>query len=151
MRLLLHVLTLARSTISVIIRYDPRDITTVFVYQIRDSKEVFLARAHAQGWEAETLSYREAQVISQRRRAAGKAVDNRSMLEEVRDRDEIVKTLKRQKKKNQNKDLESISQDILIPVEPVNEIKDETVKEKKLVPYVNVYDYEQMKRDARLV
>jgi putative transposase len=50
----------AYAGVSVIVRYDPRDIATVFVYQIRDSKEVFLARAYAQGWEAETLSYREA-------------------------------------------------------------------------------------------
>lgn len=45
---------------SVIIRYDPRDITTVFIYRHQGSKEVFLTRAHAQGWETEILSYREA-------------------------------------------------------------------------------------------
>lgn len=41
---------------SVILRYDPRDITTVLVYQMKGSKEEFLTRAHAQGWETETLS-----------------------------------------------------------------------------------------------
>lgn len=84
---------------SIIIRYNPRDITTIFIYQIKESKEVFLTRAHAQGWETEMLSHKEAQVISQRRREAGKAIDNRSMLEEVRDRDDMVKKLQRKKRK----------------------------------------------------
>lgn len=87
---------------SVIIHYDPRDIKMIFVYQIKKSKEVFLARAYAQGWEAERLSYREGQVISQRRREAGKAVDNRSKLEEVRDRDGAVINMKKGQKNNRN-------------------------------------------------
>ena len=49
---------------SVIIRYNPRDITTIFIYQLQEAQEVFLTRAHAQGWETETLSYREAQALS---------------------------------------------------------------------------------------
>jgi putative transposase len=59
---------------SVIIRYDPRDITTVWVYRLQDSKEVFLTRAHAQSLETETLSYAEAQSLSRRLREAGKAI-----------------------------------------------------------------------------
>jgi putative transposase len=40
------------------------------------NQEVFLTRAHA--WVGNrTLSYREAQALSERRRAAGKAIDNR--------------------------------------------------------------------------
>ena len=155
---------------SVIIRYNPRDITTIYIYQLQDSKESFLTRAHAQGWETETLSYREAQAISQRRRAAGKAIDNRSMLEEVRDRDEMVKKLQRQKKKNQHADVlknsttldtvviqqevqprESEIQPVSKPAEPMAEVEVETVKPKKPVPYVRVYDYEQLKREADLL
>jgi putative transposase len=63
----------------VIIRYNPRDITTIYIYQLQDSKEVFLTRAHAQGWETETLSYKEAQVLSERRREASKAIELQSM------------------------------------------------------------------------
>jgi putative transposase len=155
---------------SVIIRYNPRDITTIYIYQLQDSKESFLTRAHAQGWETETLSYQEAQAISQRRRAAGKAIDNRSMLEEVRDRDEMVKKLQRQKKKNQHADVlknsttldtvviqqevqprESEIQPVSKPAEPMAEVEVETVKPKKPVPYVRVYDYEQLKREADLL
>jgi putative transposase len=39
---------------SVILRYNPRDITTIFIYIQQGAKEVFLTRAHAQGWETET-------------------------------------------------------------------------------------------------
>jgi putative transposase len=84
------------------VRYNPRDITTIFIYQLEESKEVFLTRAHAQGWETETLSYAEAQAMSQRRREAGKAISNGSMLEENRDRDSAIKSLRQQKKKKQN-------------------------------------------------
>lgn len=153
----------------VIIRYNPRDITTIFIYQLQDSKEVFLTRAHAQGWETETLSYREAQMISQRKREAGKAISNHSMLQEVRDRDNTVKKLQRQKKKQQNADVlkTSIAPDtgmtnqeerdreleiqlVSTSVEPITEAEAEVVKPKKPVPYVRVYDYEELKREAGL-
>lgn len=38
---------------TVILRYHPRDITTIWVYHLQGSSEVFLTRAHAQGWESE--------------------------------------------------------------------------------------------------
>lgn len=158
---------------SVIVRYNPRDITTIFIYQRQGSKEVFLTRAHAQGWETETLSYAEAQAISQRRREAGKAISNRSMLEEVRDRDRTIKALQRQKKRKQNANAieKSTSDDIVIKnqdiqsnqseiqsfttaTEPLTEtevaLETEVEKPKKPVPYVRVYDYEQLKLEAGL-
>jgi len=72
---------------SVVLRYDPRDITTVLVYRQEGSKEVFLARANAQDLETEQLSLDEAKASSRRIREAGKTVSNRSILAEVRDRD----------------------------------------------------------------
>lgn len=154
---------------SVIIRYNPRDITTILVYQLQDSKEVFLTRAHAQGWETETLCYAEAQAMSQRKREAGKAISNRSMLEEVRSRDQTLKKLQRQKPKNLDADAiktstnsnpgvtnpeecdrESEIQPVSTSVEPIVEAEVEPVKAKKPVPYVRVYDYEQLKREADL-
>lgn len=152
---------------SVIIRYNPRDITTVFIYQLQDSKEVFLTRAHAQGWETETLSYAEAQALSQRRREAGKAINNHSMLQEVQERDDMVKKLQRQKKKNRNADTTKASmtsntgmtnkeecgreleiQPVSTSGEPITEAEGEVVKPKKPVPYVRVYDYEELKREV---
>ena len=156
---------------SVIIRYNPRDITTIFVYQLQESKEVFVTRAHAQGWETETLSYAEAQAISQRQRERGKAINNRSMLEEVRDRDQSVKELQRQHKRKQNavvgKKLtpdDTLNTSVNIQInqselnsqttlaesrsEAENAIEVSVVKPKKSVPYVRVHDYEQLKREA---
>jgi putative transposase len=161
---------------SVIIRYDPRDITMIFVYQIKKSKEVFLARAYAQGWEAERLSYREAQVISQRRREAGKAVDNRSKLEEVRDRDGAVRNMKKEQKKNRNtrggagfsiygsvmtsmEDLQKNSSMMSIDPLALKEIElmeeedaeFEDMRSVESLPYVRVYDYEELRREAGLI
>jgi putative transposase len=86
---------------SVIIRYNPPDITTIFVYQLREGKKVFLTRAHAQGLETETPSYAEAKSLSWVLWDQGKAVSNQSILEELRDRDATIETLQRQKNKKQ--------------------------------------------------
>ena len=155
---------------TVILRYDPRDITTLYIYHLQDSKEVFLTRAHAQGWETETLSYKEAQAISQRRREAGKALDKRSVLEEVRERNITVKKLQQQKKKDQK--VEAIASSLISninpskleegdrelktpfispPIEPTIALENEVVKPKKPVPYVRVYDYEELKREGGLL
>jgi putative transposase len=152
---------------SVIIRYNPRDITTIFVYQLREGKEVFLTRAHAQGLETETLSYADAKSLSRCLREEGKAVSNRSILEEVRDRDATIETLQCQKKQKAKTVKKSKPQDISRVKEKVQssaaEIQTivETVeietpqepspemKPKKAVPYVRVYeDYEQIRREA---
>jgi len=154
---------------SVIVRYDPRDITTIFIYEVKETKEVFLTRAHAQGWETERLSYAEAQALSQRKREAGKAISNRSMLEEVRDRDLRVKQVQRQQ--GQKPDAAPISPPMLpvapttpvdaavvVPattttpsVSPTTQAEVEEEKPKKRVPYVRVVDYEQMRREAGLL
>lgn len=153
---------------SVILRYNPRDITTIFIYQLQESKEVFLTRAHVQGWETETLSYAEAQALSQRRREAGKAISNRAMLEEVCDRDERVKILQKQKKQNVDAIKPSIASDtnrtkhetqfsaseipVVSPaIDPLAEAEIEITRPKKPVPYVRVYDYEELKREAGLL
>lgn len=151
---------------SVIIRYNPYDTTTIYIYQLQNSQEVFLIRAHAQGWETEILSYKEAQALAQRRRQAGLALDNRSMLAKVRARDEIIKQLQRQKQKKPNAnaipsstDLNTViakqaadSSQLVIPpvlsIESVATAEIETTKPKKPVPYVRLHDYEQLKREA---
>lgn len=71
---------------SVVLRYDPRDITTILVDHKEGSKEVFLARAYAQDLQTEQLSLDEAKASRRKVREAGKAVSNRSILAEVRDR-----------------------------------------------------------------
>jgi putative transposase len=165
-----HLATYAGET--VIVRYDPRDITTVWIYQLQDGKEVFLTRAHAQGLETETLTYVEAKVIAQRRRKARFVIDNRSMLQEVRDRDAMIEKVQRQKKKHKTNVIGKLTSNARTQIttksqssEPKEEISTvvaeivsealiepnvEQVKLKKPVPYVRVYeDYEQLKREAR--
>lgn len=145
----------------VTLRYDPRDITTVRVYLMQDNQEVFLTRAHAMGWETETLSYREAQVLSERRRAAGKAISTGSHLAEVRDRETRIKQLQKQQKQNGNDpatpnvaviDVLAVQVNATVTepvVQPEPEV--EVEKPKKPVPYVRVVDYEEMKRGAGLL
>lgn len=111
------------------------------------------------------MSYREAQAISQRRREAGEGIDQRSMLEEIRIRDDTIAKLQRQKKKKQNADviktttisetdmpnLEECAEESKIPIvsSPVEPII-EAAPVKKPVPYVRVYDYEDLKQKGGL-
>lgn len=80
------------------IRYNPRDITTILIYHQQGSKEVFLTRAHAVGWETETLSMAEAKSIAKHRRETGRMMSNGSMLEEVSEREKKIKQVQRQKR-----------------------------------------------------
>ena len=84
---------------SVVLRFDPRDITTVWVYRKAGEKEEFIARANATDLEAEQLSMEEAKASSRKIRNAGKTVGNRSILEEVRDRDTFVSQKKSRKER----------------------------------------------------
>ena len=155
---------------TVVLRYDPRDITTIWIYQLQDSKEVFLTRAHAQGLETEILAYAEAKAMSRRIRAAGQEVSARSLLNEVRDRDRVIEKIQRQKKRTPDlietaipktitetsidkQIVESEKPDLI----PLKEAECETLtapqtpaqEPKKPVPYVRVYEnYEQVRREV---
>jgi putative transposase len=160
----------------VILRYDPRDITTIWIYQQQESKEVFLTRAHAQGLETEILGYAEAKAMSRRIRAAGEAVSGRSLLNEVRDRDRAIEKMQRQKQ-GKSELIPSIQTNSSTIAETTPEIQQreaetqilcdvesspekETIaasislnlepeKPRKPVPYVRVYeDYEQLRRET---
>ena len=135
---------------TVIIRYEPRDITEILVYRREDNKEVFLARAFAQNLETETIALDEAKASSKKVREAGKTVSNRSILNEIRDRDLFTppdkKTRKQrqkeeqaelpaQKKFSQAEDLDEIEQE-----EEITSTESETQK-------VKVFDYEDLLDD----
>ncbi|PAX60375.1 Mu transposase C-terminal domain-containing protein [Brunnivagina elsteri] len=131
---------------SVVLRYDPRDITTMMIYRTEGDKEVFLARADAQDLQTEELSLDEAKAISRKVREAGKAVSNRSILAEVRER-EIFPTPKKTKKERQKvEQAEAKKAKQPISVEPE---KEETVSiETQAEPEMpEVLDYEQMRED----
>ena len=81
----------------VVIRYNPRDITTLLVYQEEEGKDVFVARAHAQDLETEQLSLAEAKAMSRRIREQGRLVSNQSILSEVLSRDREVSRIQQEK------------------------------------------------------
>jgi putative transposase len=155
---------------SMVIRYNPRDITTILIYQVQGALEEFLARAHAVGLETESLSYAEAVALSRRLRQAGSIVTNQSLLTEVRDRDATVKKLLGQNKKkpkamDRSRQVEdkkpatntlveqnSVRRQTSLPeIETSVESQDNRkprAKQPLPVPNVRVFDYEQLKREA---
>ncbi|MBD3886587.1 DDE-type integrase/transposase/recombinase [Phormidium tenue FACHB-886] len=84
----------------VVLRYNPRDITSILIYQEAGNKDRFLSRAHAVGLETEMLSLVEAQAMSRRLRQAGRNINNQSLLNEVQKRDREVNEIKSSKAKS---------------------------------------------------
>lgn len=131
---------------SVVLRYDPKDITRLLVYRNEGSKEVFLARAVAQDLEAEELSLDEAKASSLKLREAGKAVTNRSILEEVRDRDTFVtqKKTKKERQKAEQGEIRKAKQPVSMEPEPEEVVSNNSEAEPEMP---EVLDYEQMRED----
>ncbi|AFZ20491.1 Mu transposase C-terminal domain-containing protein [Allocoleopsis franciscana] len=131
----------------VVLRYDPRDITTILVYRREHDREVFLAKAHAEGLETEQLSLEEAKDASKKIREKGKTISNRTILEEVRDRDIFVaqKKTKKERQKAEQADLYSVtkqSQPIELEAEDV-----EPVSATLEVERVEVLNYDELRDD----
>lgn len=122
-------------------RYDPRDITSVLVYQRQKEKEVFLARAYATGLETEQVSLEEVKASNQKIREKGKRINNHSILSEVRERDIFVskKKTKKERQKEEQKQLHSVvPQSNPVEVETEPEIEDTPAPRRK--PRVLNYD-----------
>lgn len=135
---------------TVVVRFDPRDITTILVYQRDGVKEHLLAKAHAQDLETEVLSLDEAKAISRKLRETGKAVTNHSYLSEISDRD----TFTASKKSRKAKQKEEQTQIRPIPQKaPVAEHKElniqptETSTPAPTVEMPEVFDYDQLRDD----
>jgi len=86
------------------LRFDPNDITTLWVYRQEDNKEFFLTRAYAENLETEQLSYEEAKASSRRLREKGKTISNEAILQEALERD--VATSKKNRKQRQKEEQE---------------------------------------------
>lgn len=132
---------------NVVLRYDPKDITTLLVYRQKVNKEEFLARAYAQDLETEELSLDEAKAMSRRIRQAGKAISNRSILAEVRDRETFVnqKKTKKERQKAEQAVVEKAKKPV--PVKPEEEIEVASVDSEPEYQMPEVFDYEQMRED----
>ncbi|UNU24242.1 Mu transposase C-terminal domain-containing protein [Microcoleus vaginatus] len=131
---------------SVVLRYDPKDITRLLVYRNEGSKEVFLARAVAQNLEAEELSLDEVKASRRKLLEAGKAVTNRSILEEVRDRDTFVtqKKTKKERQKAEQGEIRKAKQPVSMEPEPEEVVSNNSEAEPEMP---EVLDYEQMRED----
>ncbi|HEY9910076.1 MAG TPA: Mu transposase C-terminal domain-containing protein [Thermosynechococcaceae cyanobacterium] len=141
---------------SVVLRYNPRDITSVLIYQEKAGSEHFLSRAHALGLETERLAYAEAQAMSRRIRAAGRAISNPSILQEVQRRDQEVN---QQRRARQSPRPRAAKPDLIAPdtstpaslpspCDPPPEAPEPPpVPPTRPVPNVVVYDYEELKRN----
>ncbi|MBD2346481.1 Mu transposase C-terminal domain-containing protein [Anabaena subtropica] len=131
---------------SIILRFDPRDITTILVYRQQGNREEFVARAFAQDLETEQLSLDEAKASSRKIREAGKTISNRSILAEFRERETFVnqKPTKKERQKAEQMELKKAKQPSLVEVEQL-EIASPQSQEELEMP--EVFDYEQMRED----
>jgi putative transposase len=128
---------------NVILRFDPRDISTVFVYRQDSGKEVLLSQAHAIDLETEQISLEEAKAASRKIRDMGKQISNKSILAEVRDRDIFIKQ-KKKSHKERKKEEQAQVHPVYEPPQLQEPVK-ETPEPQKRRP--RVFDYEQLRRD----
>ena len=126
----------------VVLRYDPRDITSLFIYRVQGTHDVFLSRAHAQNLETERLSLSEAKAISRRLRQARQEITNQSMLAEIRDRTRFVEDLL--SKKIPPAGRQSLAMD---QASALSQDTCEPPVERPPLPSIRVYDYEQLRQE----
>lgn len=137
----------------VVLRYDPRDITSLLIYQEAGGKDHFLSRAHAMGLETESLSYAEAQALSRRLRQAGRSISNQTIFTEVRSRDQAVEEQQRRSLKRVSKGSQpaGVRPAVLpTPSEPDPETEAEATPLPIKVQNRRVYDYEAKKQEYDL-
>lgn len=132
----------------VVLRYNPRDITSILIYREEGGKDLFLSRAHASGLETESLSYAEAQAMSRRLRQVGRSLSNASILNEVRSRDQEVEEQRRRGRLR-------LGKKPTVVVEPVSitaplEVEEEEENPEIEVSDVRVFDYDAMREEFEL-
>jgi putative transposase len=132
---------------SVVVRFDPRDITTILIYRREGENEVFLARAHAQDLETEELSLDEAKAMSRKIREKGKEVTNRSILSEVRDRDIFVNQKPTQKERKKAEQAKVKQVNVSVSVTQVDDETDIEITETETEwEMPELIDYEDMRQ-----
>jgi putative transposase len=129
---------------TVILRYDSRDITTIWVYRQEKHQEVFLTRAHAQDLETEQLSLDEAKASAKKLRSAGKTISNQSILQEVIEREALVEKKSRKQRQKAEQAYKQEKQPSII--ETVEAVEPETLTQTE-VDDIEVWDYDQLRDD----
>lgn len=131
----------------VVLRYNPSDITSLYIYRSQGDRDVFLTRAHAQNLETEHLSLSEAKAISRRLRQVRQEITNESVLVEVRSRTRFVEALLSEQK------LPVASQSLATEPEPERDLINDSEEpleppaERRPLPSIRVYDYEQLRQE----
>ena len=123
----------------VVLRYNPQDITSLYVYRNQGDRDVFLTRAHAQNLETERLSLPEAKAISRRLRQARQEITNESVRSEVRSRTRFVEELL-------SGNLNSIAEESHDDPEDSEAPLAQPTQHRPL-PSIRVYDYEQLRQE----
>jgi putative transposase len=133
----------------VVLRYNPRDITSILIYREEGGKDIFLSRAHANGLETESLSYAEAQAMSRRLRQEGRAISNASIFHEVRSRDQEVEEQRRRLRSG--KKLTVVAEPVVEPVFTIDPIDGEEEENPAIeVSDVRVFDYDARREEFEL-
>ena len=127
----------------VVLRYNPQDITSLYVYRSQGDRDRFLTRAHAQNLETERLSLPEAKAISRRLRQARQEITNESVLTEVRSRTQFVEDVMNTKRSPAESQLSTSSQEG--DYDPDEEL--EPPAQRRPLPSIRVYDYEQLRQE----
>jgi putative transposase len=137
----------AGDTVSV--RYEPRDITTIWIYRQEKQQEVFLTRAHAQELETEQLSVDEAKASAKRLREAGKTVSNQSILLEVMEREALSerKKTRKQRQKEEQSYKQVQATPVVEVVEPVESEAQEATQTKSEFAEIEVWDLDELRED----
>ena len=128
----------------VVLRYSPNDITSLYIYRSQSDRDVFLTRAHAQNLETERLSLFEAKAISRRLRQVRQEITNESVLSEIRDRTRFVADVlsaQRAPAVSQSSTTQAIADD------SDDEEVLEPPAERRPLPAIRVYDYEQLRHE----
>lgn len=130
---------------SVTLRYDPKDITTLWVYHREGNQEIFRDRAFAMDLETEQFSLYEAKASSRKVRQRGQTLTNLSIGEEVKSKDVFVSE-KKTKKERQKEEQAKLFTPEITP-EPQEEKDIEPVTAIDEIPQVDVMDYEELNDD----
>ena len=136
----------------VVLRYNPSDITSLYIYRSQGELDVFLTRAHAQNLETERLSLLEAKAISRRLRQVRQEITNESVLLEIRDRTRFVADML---SANRAPAVSASSTPQAIRPGRHEAIADDSDDEEALeppaerrpLPTIRVYDYEQLRHE----
>ena len=137
----------------VVLRYNPQDITSLYVYRSKGDRDVFLTRAHAQNLETERLSLPEAKAISRRLRQARQEITNESVLTEVRLRTQFVEdVLKAERYAPGVAERSPVKSQSLVPSQECDSDPDDEEELsppvlRRPLPSIRVYDYEQLRQE----